>query len=600
MCGIAGIVSDNIQGLRPNLDAMRRAIAHRGPDGHGETIIGNCGLVHTRLSIVDLEGGKQPMCSDDERYTITFNGEIYGYKKLRDQLKYNFQTHSDTEVILALYKAYGKDMLDKLTGMYAFAIWDKVDGTLFCARDRFGEKPFYYAKGTDGSFIFASEVKSVVASGLTRQEIDPDSISHYLQKLYVHPSRSIYKDIVPLRPGNYLIYRDGTVTTGSYWDFPVAQSQISFSDAREKLVALLNRAIDDQLIADVPLGAFLSGGLDSSTVVAVSAGKVPQLTTLSYRIRGELDEGEYAKAVAERYGTRHIEMHEESHNLPDLMLRMAKVYDEPFGDSSNIPTYLICEQARRHCKVVLTGDGADELFGGYVTKYRSLIHMINNRNRSSLVNAADYLLTRVANKLRPTAAGWQRTFGLQLAVGNHSIASGLDRAYSFFEDDELRRHGLQKSTASDAPINFDGTLNDALKIDLRNYMAGDILVKTDRASMANGIELRAPFLDRELTEFVISLPTSMKIDLQRDKKLLRDAFESQWPPKVQSRGKQGFGAPVEKWLAEPAIVRMTEEYLADGSRISSLIDPQLIRNHRAARSYKTWALLMLSIWLENR
>lgn len=600
MCGIAGIVSGRIEDLRSSLAHMRDAISHRGPDGHGEFIQPGCGLLHTRLSIVDLAGGHQPMVSHDGRYAVTFNGEIYGFRQLRVGLDYEFRTQSDTEVILALYRRHGPDMLSRLPGMFAFAIWDNVERTLFCARDRFGEKPFFYAQSREGDFLFASEVKALLASGLVDDGIELESVSHYLRKLYVHPHSSIFRQVRPLRPGHSLLLRDGRTSVRRYWSYPRTAEGITPDDAREELTTKLEEAVDRQLVADVPIGAFLSGGLDSSTVVAAASKRVPQVTTLCYRIEGELDESEYARSVADLYSTRHIEMAEDRRDLPELLQAMASVYDEPFADSSNIPTWLICRQARQHCKVVLTGDGADELFGGYVEKYRGLLHMLGKRSRPRLANLADLAVSRVLARMSGADAWKLRAKGAGLALRTHTMAEALDSAYGFFDAADLASHGLPVSTRpADEGMHLDGSLNDAFKLDMDDYMAGDILVKTDRASMANGIELRAPFLDRDLAEFVISLPARMKIDMKGDKKLLREAYSRQWPRKVRTRAKQGFGAPVERWLATPAVRELTMSHLHRGSRLCSLIDPDLVVRYREGSSYRTWILLTLALWLER-
>lgn len=598
MCGIAGIVSGRVSALSENLERMKDSIAHRGPDGEGILVKEGCALVHTRLSIVDLAGGSQPMSSHNGRYTITFNGEIYGFKKLRSTLNYVFESDSDTEVLLALYLEFGSAMLDHIKGMFAFAIWDDREKILFCARDRLGEKPFYYATTEQGDFVFASELSAIVESGLVTPTIDPDSIYHYLRKLYVDPGKTIYKNVSSLAPGNSLELSPSDLTVKRYWKFPSVKESVSLSAARDELVSLLDSAVSEQMVADVPLGAFLSGGLDSSTIVSSAVNHTSNLTTLTYRMAGGLDEGDYARSVANIYDTNHIEMWEEHHSLPDLILKMADVYDEPFADSSAIPTYLICEHARKHCKVVLTGDGADELFGGYVDRYRPIVHMLNGDRADKLQNITQFICYKVANKIYPSTNFWQRSVGADFNVTGKNVSEALDSTYGFFSHAELASFGMEKPLVL-YDIDLDGTVNDALKIDSSNYMPGDILVKTDRASMANGLELRAPFLDRDVVEFVMSLPGDLKITSSRDKILLREAFESRWPKKVQGRGKQGFGAPVERWLETPAMRAMINDYLGDGTNIRAILPDGLVDKYRYEGGYKAWTLLTLAVWLEK-
>ncbi len=598
MCGIAGIVSPQINNLFKNLNAMKPGILSRGPDGDDTYMADGCGLVHTRLSIIDVEGGKQPMSSNDNRYTITFNGEIYGYLEHRKNLYYPFKTESDTEVLLALYIKYGPAMLDKITGMFAFAIWDNVEKTLFCARDRFGEKPFYYALNNQNDFIFSSSLKSIIATELIEPEIEPKSIYQYLNKLYVGPKETIYKNISTLLPGHSLLFCPTGLKIERYWNIPLTNESINLSDAREKFVSLLGTAVDGQMVADVPLAAFLSGGLDSSTITSIAAEKCPQLTTLTYRMQGEHDEGEYAKVVAQQYKTNHIEMFDESHYLPDLVLKMADVYDEPFADSSSIPTYLICKEAKKHSKVILTGDGADELLGGYTSRYNPLIHMLGANNSPHMAKLVQYLMLRVGNKIAPTDKKWQQSLGLKYSISNFSIGDALDKSYTFFNDFELEEFGIKRER-DDVGFPLEGNMNDALKMDSLNYMPADILVKTDRASMANGVELRSPFLDKDLAEFVMSLPSNMKIDLKKDKILLREAFESKWPKKVQGRGKQGFGPPIERWLKNKDMKAMVESYLSPNMKINSYLPQELVQRYSTDNSHKTWALLNLSVWLEH-
>jgi asparagine synthase (glutamine-hydrolysing) len=377
MCGIVGIVAPDAARREAPIRRMIGSLRHRGPDGEGEHYFPGCALGHTRLSIIDRAGGAQPMLTRDGQTAVVFNGEIYGYKDLRDTIlrDYPFRTSSDTEILLALYERGQESMLDRLPGMFAFAMWDERRQQLFCARDRFGEKPFFYASAADGTFVFASELKAILASGLIDPVIDPDSVAHYLRYLYVHPHRTIYRNVHVLPPAHRLIYRGRRLDVASYWRLPDPGLPVGLDEAAEQFRTLMSRAVAKQLIADVPVGAFLSGGLDSSTIVALAAAERGRCRTFSFGFGPVIDELPFARGIAERYGTEHTELTDTQTDVADLLTQMAEVYDEPFADSSNIPTFLLCQQARRHVTVALTGEGADELLAGYSFWYRPLFEI---------------------------------------------------------------------------------------------------------------------------------------------------------------------------------------------------------------------------------
>jgi asparagine synthase (glutamine-hydrolysing) len=482
------------------------------------------------------------------RYSIVFNGEIYGYKELRRDTPFDYRTESDTEVILAMYARHGIDFIRRLPGMFAFALWDRRRQSLFAARDRFGEKPFFYAITAQNELLFASELKAIVASGLIEPRIDPASITHYLNKGYVDPARSIYANVHVLPPAHALEFSGGQLRTFRYWEFPEPRRDISLQQACEQFETLLSRAVDRQLIADVPVAAFLSGGLDSSTIVGQAVKHKPDLTTLSYRFSDGLDEGPFARAVAQMHGTRHIELFDEKVEIAGLLGKMAGVYDEPFADSSAIPTYLICKKAREFSKVVITGDGGDELLGGYVSRYRPMVIFADELGANRAQTLVKWLLFGTLRKLFPQRANLNnQANGLKTRLAFGTVPEALDEICASFSRAELARYGLVRPNVQvDFPL--ENEVNDAMKTDLRGYMPGDILVKTDRAAMANALELRAPFLDVDLAEFLISLPGALKIDRNEDKIVMRRAFAKTWPPMLRGRGKQGFGAPVPQWL----------------------------------------------------
>lgn len=607
MCGIAGIVAPEAQGYEGPLRRMVEALGHRGPDGSGVHFFRNCALGHTRLSIVDLSTGDQPMLSAVAPVGITLNGEIYGYKALRESLakSYPFRTASDTEVVLASYLRSGPRWLEGLPGMFAFALWDDSRGELLCARDRFGEKPFFYAVGPKGEFLFASEIKALLASGLVRPVVDKQAVRHYLQRLYVPPSRTIFRNIHTLPPAHRLRLRDGGHSVERYWRLPDATDGIAMEDAIEEFRNLLDRAVSRQLVADVPVGVFLSGGLDSSTVVALASRHRPGLRTYSFGFEESASELPFARQVAGMYGTDHVELRDEGTDIGDLLVEMTGVYDEPFADSSNIPTYLISKLARRHTKVVLTGDGGDELLAGYSFWYKPLYFMEHESEYRLHRAALAWLMVRVCRAFRsPSLPLWKgRRAGIALRRRFRSVAEAHVAQNVYFSEQELLEIGLGPEV-DDAPLLQDwtpsGTVDDAMRMDLVDYMPGDILVKTDRASMANGLELRAPFLDVEFASFCVSLPGRLKISSDEDKLILRRAHSGSWPPGIRTRGKQGFGAPVDRWLERESVRRLKEEFLGDPRRkIFSLLPSAPIRQLAARDDYRTWSLLVLSLWLEK-
>lgn len=603
MCGIAGLVKPNIVHLKGRLENMIDSLHHRGPDGRGMHEFDNCALAHARLSIIDITGGTQPMLTPDEKLGITFNGEIYGYKKIKHSLNYPFQSNSDTEVILALYKSKGIKLLDSLPGMFAFAIWDEKKQLLFCARDRFGEKPFYYAKGNNGEFIFASEIKAILKSNLITPEIDTESLAHYFRKLYVNPNKTIYSNIFTLPPAHYLIYENNDIKIDKYWDYPVVNNSISLDEAIDEFQSLLQESISKQLVADVPVGAFLSGGLDSSTIVALSSEYTSNLKTFSFTFEGDLSEQSYALAVADQYCTDHTELEEKDIKIGELLIQMQKVYDEPFADSSNIPTYLISKLASKHMKVILTGDGGDELLAGYSYWYNDLLYMQKQINRKQYKIELIYTLLKLMNRYNlPFPKLWEKHFqGIKRYKKYGSLGTYHEIQNLYFNSNELIQLGLEHSNDIVQNNNTSDNLDNILNHDINDYLPGDILVKTDRASMANSLELRAPFLDVDFASFCMSLPYKLKINIIKDKVILREAFEHLWPISIRSRSKMGFGAPVNKWLERPELIKMKEDYLIDkNNKIYSYLDYQNAVKYLNHDNYKTWILLVLSAWLENR
>jgi asparagine synthase (glutamine-hydrolysing) len=604
MCGIAGIVAGKIDRVHHlALKRMTDALAHRGPDGEGQRGFASCLLGHRRLAIVDVAGGAQPMSGTDERVAVTFNGEIYGYQELRRALfDYPFRTKSDTEVILALYQRYGSRTAERLPGMFAFAIWDDTSQELYCARDRFGEKPLYYATGNQGEFIFASEIKAILASRLVTPVLDPKAVARYLQRQCARPHQSIYANIHALPPACCLRLHDGRIDIRRYWSFPAIESDIRIDDAVDRFRGLLAKAVSRQLVADVPVGAFLSGGLDSSTICSVARGLAHDLRTFSFDFEGGHSEAAYARAAAEAYRTRHVELAARDIDVAQQLLCMQAIYDEPFGDTSTIPTYLLSKEARRHVKVAMTGDGGDELFGGYYW-YKPLLWM----QQEGRIGFLRWLAARIRNRVYRVAdlpgapARELRIMGLAYARQHASIRAAHMRQLAQFTPADLELLGLKDESAVELDQHFDerGTVDDAIRLDVEDYMPSDILTKIDRASMAHGLELRAPFLDMDFASFCLSLPYRLKLSNAEDKIILREAFAAHWPASVRTRSKQGFGAPLTRWLRDPKIGELEERFLGSPDapifQIIAYDGAQQILRRRDPMH--RWTLLVLGAWL---
>lgn len=604
MCGIVGLVTTESERYRRELAAMTSALRHRGPDAEGVYLFQNCGLGHRRLSIVDLQTGDQPMLDVSGKLAITFNGEIYGYKSLRQAFSnYPYQTTSDTEVIIAMYAQLGTNLLSRLPGMFAFALWDDREQALFCARDRFGEKPFYYAFGKNNEFLFASEIKSILASGLVDPILDRESLAFYLQNFYVHPYRTIYENVFTLPPAHMLRFSRGQLFVNRYWELPEMQDRIDLNSAIEEFSRLLDQAVGKQLIADVPVGSFLSGGLDSSTIVALASQHQNKVKTFSFAF--EMDsELPFAREVASLYETDHIELSDKSINVGKVLLSMQHVYDEPFADTSAIPTYLISKMAREHVKVVLTGDGADELLGGYSWWYSRLLRMENMSSWKALFYKAVFRSLRISNQLnrRISPSLMNALDAVRLRQDYTSIAEAHNGIRKRFTDEELNYLGLSPPKEQKLILSRYHSYNvdDALRMDIENWMAGDILVKIDRASMIHGLELRAPFLDVDFASFCISLPTRLKLTSAEDKLILRKAFSFLWPESVRKRPKMGFSAPWDDWFNRKSVRLLVHDYLQSPQlKIFDLIDYNRCQSIVAESGLQTWILLVLSLWMES-
>ena len=597
MCGIAGIVAENAAEYLQTVKKMTDTIAHRGPDGDGHYVYGRCVLGHRRLSIVDLDGGHQPMFNHTRSIGIVFNGEIYGYKKLRDETQYNYQNESDTELLIALYEQQGSAMIKSLPGMFAFSIWDEEKQALFCARDRFGEKPFYYAFGKNSELIYSSELKAILSTGLIEPVLDEESLAHYLKHLYVHPQKTIYKNVFTLPPAHTLEYSPITkqLKIERYWQLPSINQNITLADATEQFTQLLDEAVKKQLVADVPVGAFLSGGLDSSTIVALASKYKEGIKTISFGFGDSINELPFAREIAKKYNTDHIELQQTEADIANLLLKMQDIYDEPFGDSSNIPTYLLSMLAKEHLTVILTGDAGDELLGGYGS-YKILLEMMKgNKTPQAIIPMLKFAL-KVSSKLGLGINNLKYDAAICNTKYKTLLATHTQR-YIYFDDKEIEMLGLTKVAKPKFSFFPNNTPDDAMLADIEDYMPGDILVKTDRAAMASSVELRAPFLDVDFAEYCISLPYTLKVSSTSDKIILREAMGQLWTENIRKRKKHGFGAPVNHWLQIPAVAKLKNEFLLDKNNpMYKVLEYEACAPYFNKNNYHTWILLTLAIW----
>ncbi|MFN7976695.1 MAG: asparagine synthase (glutamine-hydrolyzing) [Vicinamibacterales bacterium] len=620
MCGIAGRV--NFASGAPVdagvVGAMCDLIAHRGPDGHGVHCDGMIGFGHRRLAIIDLSPlGRQPMQTDDGQVVITFNGEIYNFQELRDALEargHRFRSHSDTEVILAAYREYGDACVEKLAGMFAFAIWDAPRRRLLIARDRLGKKPLHYRIDGDG-IAFASEPKAFLADPGFEARVNPQAIADYLSLQYVPAPLSAFAGVQKLPPAHVLVVEDGRVDVRRYWRLSYARQQtaISDDDAIEAMIEQTRRAVRRRLVSDVPLGAFLSGGIDSGLVVSFMAECLDTpVRTFSIGFDDEAyNELPAARMVAEKYGTRHEEFVVRP-RAADLLPQLVWHYGEPYADSSALPTYVLSELTRRHVTVALNGDAGDENFAGY-DRYRAMV-MANRleavprslRRTGAAVSAAIAAAVpnrtlrrgaRFARRLADTPerryAGWVLHFEPSLKrtlCTPEFLAATEEHGYSYLES---------AFAGSDATTWLERTLD----VDVRTYLPEDLLVKVDIATMAHGLEGRSPFLDHDLMEFAASLPARFKLRGGEKKWLLRQLARRRLPPTLLTLPKKGFGVPIDRWFRED-LRETLRDVLFDGrlagrgyvrmDAVQRIYDEHV--SGQALWHFQLWNLLMLELW----
>ncbi|MCJ1959715.1 XrtA/PEP-CTERM system amidotransferase [Novosphingobium mangrovi (ex Hu et al. 2023)] len=621
MCGIVGIYHlDTPKPVDPaRVAGMCDALAHRGPDGEGVWTAPGVGLGHRRLSIIDLAGSPQPMASSDGRAVLVFNGEIYNFRELRRELAaggVHFRTDGDSEVILAAWQRWGTDCLQHLQGMFAFAIYDLEARSLFLARDRLGVKPLFYTTLSDGSVIFGSELKALLAHPLLRREADPLAVEDYMTWGYVPDHRAILKNVHKLAAGHFLLLRHGKPlpAPSEWWDVSFAGRRAGRRAAlEEELHALLEEAVRSRMVADVPLGAFLSGGVDSSSVVAfmAKAGAQPVRTcSIGFDVTG-LDETAYAQKIAQRFGTDHVTRRVSPDDF-EAVEALAGMFDEPFADASALPTWRVCQLAREHVTVALSGDGADEALAGY---RRHVFQRAEDRVRGALPASMRASVFGRLGALYPKA-DWAprplRAKSTLLALAGDS-AQGYARALAYATPEmreglyspefqrlrgEYRAEQPLEALMRRAPAR--SGLDRAQYADLKFWLPGDILTKIDRTSMAVGLEAREPLLDHRLVEFAACLPESLRVRGRQGKWLMKKAMQRHLPEDILYRPKQGFVTPIAQWFRGPLRDAAREIVHGKGLAASGWFDQRhlghLVEEHVSGRSDHArllWQLLML-------
>ena len=627
MCGITGIFDTRAKAdiNRGVLQRMNDAQLHRGPDEGSLHIEPGLGFGHRRLSVIDIATGQQPLFNEDGSVVVVFNGEIYNYQTLIPELQaagHVFKTKSDTEVIVHAWEQWGEACVERFRGMFAFALWDRNRQTFFMARDRLGVKPLFYAVLDDGMLLFGSELKSVMAHGGLKRDIDPLALEEYFALGYVAEPRTIFRQARKLPPAHCLAIRRGESVgePREFWDVKFTlDASITAEEAQEELLRRLDESVKLRMIAEVPLGAFLSGGVDSSAVVASMARVSNQpVNTCSIAFDDPAyNESEFAKMVADRYQTNHRVETVRSDDF-DLIDTLAHLYDEPFADSSAIPTYRVCQLARTHVTVALSGDGGDETFGGY-RRYR--LHMMEERMRAALPESLRRPLFGLLGRVYPKADWAPRMFRAKTTFEGMARTS----VEGYFHSMSLIREPLRSQLYSSslraqlggysarevfnrhaARAQTDDPLALIQYIDQHTYLVGDINTKVDRASMAHSLEVREPLMDHPLVEWAATLPSSFKLSGNSGKHFMKKALESRLPDDVLYRPKMGFAVPLARWFRGPLRERMRAALLKgpilDGGWFNADVVRQLVEQHESGvRDHSTplWTLLMFDAFLRR-
>lgn len=619
MCGIAGLLSDAPEPVKCRwVERMCARLVHRGPDDSGIFVDPNVALGHRRLSIIDLEGGAQPLANEDGTIQVVFNGEIYNFQELRAELTdrgHHFRTRSDTEVLVHLYEEEAEQMVRRLNGMFAFAIWDQRSRTLLLARDRLGKKPLYWTTAIPGiEFCFASELKALASLHGFPGHINWQGLGNFLSLGYIPDPETIYVDVWRLKPGHWMKVQNGRIVERRYWSVEFAPfPEGDFQQALEAIRELAADAVRRRLVSDVPLGAFLSGGIDSSAVVATMRRLASEVKTFSIGFTSKrYDELEYARAVAEFCRTEHREQ-VVSPAVEDILEQLADSYDEPFGDSSAIPTLYLCRMTRQFVKVALSGDGADEAFAGY---RRYAYAALEERLRHWLPTLLRETAIRALAKAYPKFDFLPQIFRAKTLLTN--LAQDLANAYfttmSIFRDEGLQRiagEALRTALRTASPRNqfvdrfhkyrHLPPLSQIQAVDLETYLPGDILVKVDRASMAFSLECRCPWLDYRLVELAAQLPPEFKLRGMTGKYVFKKAMEPLLPEAIPWRKKMGFAVPLEEWfrghfdeLFHAFVLRPEMEEYIDLAEAKRLYQEHRSRLHNHDR--RLWNLFMLGCW----
>ncbi len=627
MCGIVGLFDTcgKSEIDRKLLGHMNQTLFHRGPDEGKLYTEPGLGLGHRRLSIIDVSDGQQPLFNEDGSVVVVFNGEIYNFQDLAAELTelgHTFRTHSDTEVIVHGWEEWGENCVDHFRGMFAFGLWDRNQEVLFLSRDRLGIKPLYYASLDDGTFIFASELKGLLAHSNLSREMDPHAIEEYFSFGYVPEPKTIFKQAFKLSPGHSLTLHRGQrlPNPSQYWDVPFSpEYSVSEQEAQEELVIRLQEAVKIRLMSEVPLGAFLSGGVDSSAVVAMMAGLMKDSVNTCSISFGDpaFNESQHAQKVADHYHTEH-HVEQVDKNDFDLIDKLASLYDEPFADSSAMPTYRVCELAKKRVTVALSGDGGDENLAGY-RRYRW--HLNEERLRSVLAPGLRKPLFSLLGNLYPKA-DWAPKF---LRAKSTFESLSRDSVEGYFHivsimGDKMRRNLFSSSFkrslqsyqavevlrfhAGKCPV--EDSLSQVQYLDMKTYLVGDILTKVDRASMAHSLEVRVPLLDHKLVEWISSIPPSLKLHGHEGKYIFKKSLESYLPDDILYRDKMGFAVPLANWFRGPLRKRVYEALmgptLANTGIFNQSFLKEMLDQHQSERrdySAPLWTLLMFESFLRN-
>ncbi len=615
MCGIAGFVG---KGSREALERMTHAVVHRGPDDQGIICKEDVGLAHTRLSIIDLSSaGHQPMWNEDKSTALIFNGEIYNFKNLRTELQKNgsvFKTGTDTEVIIRLYEREGERCFEKLTGMFALALYDFKKKCLLLARDRMGEKPLYWSRQNE-TFIFASELGALMESGLVAKEVDPASLNAYLLFDYVPTPSTILRGVNKLEPGTYLKYEKGGITKHTFWHPPHDLLSLSESEALARLDVLMRESVTEQLISDAPLGVYLSGGIDSSTIAWYAAQhSSSRVDTFSIGFDDpNFDESSYARQVAAHLGVTHHEQVVTAREALEIIPHIPDIFSEPVADASVIPTALLSQFTRQHVTVAVGGDGGDELFAGYPTFDAERYFAVYRR----LPHALKTLGTRVIEALPADDRNFSLSFNLKKFISSENEKREYRHQEwlgSFTKENrELLASGALRHTLNTSVFQrIDQYCSEFTQLDdmnrllytyLRTYLMDEVLVKVDRASMHYGLEVRAPFLDHRVVDFLFSLPYSFKYKNGQTKYLLKKLMRGRLPENIISRKKKGFGVPMATWLKgelkELCAELLSPSELGQHGYFNPAYVARLQREHldgRRDNRKQLWNLMTFQMW----